>query len=492
MKNPLNKKCECGSGRKARYCCQRELAQSVKNDLITHQAIKAAKQIEDKLIDFVSDFYDRAIISLAWEDFVSSEAFEDTPEEFATLFIPWMIFHWRCEYSGTIEGKLPKPNQRIGKVFLDKYKHELNPYEKAYLESGLKEPFSYYSIEKLGDKQVVLKDLLRSEDGAPRLITIEDDTFTEEADIGDILFATIIEVMDHYFLGAVSSNFFHAQYDSAIDAIYLDMIELHGVPVTNKTLLAYQDTLIERYWMLLESASIEEDDTSATEQPKLRNTSGEHLCHHELRYEVEDGLEAAEALIPLMRHKTWEKEALGVAGELVNSDEGLEFPWQSKEDNPNLGGQTAYGHITIKRNVLTIAVNSTARAERIKKEIKKRLGKKAKFIIDKIENINNIEELKSLTASKDKILTSRLSELPPEIQEERRQMAEKRKMAWFDQKIPLLDNKSPRQAAKSAKGRENLEKLIAYYDRNHSTSDPDDFVSLMNPTGKEIRDELGL
>ena len=38
--------------------------------------------------------------------------------------------------------------------------------------------------------------------------------------------------------------------------------------------------------------------------------------------------------------------------------------------------------------------------------------------------------------------------------------------AWLDTKVPALGNKTPRQAAKTASGRERLEALFAGYSQN--------------------------
>jgi hypothetical protein len=82
--------------------------------------------------------------------------------------------------------------------------------------------------------------------------------------------------------------------------------------------------------------------------------------------------------------------------------------------------------------------------------------------------------------------------MPPEVLAAVSKMASERKAKWFDEPIPMLDNKTPRQAAKTAGGRAKLENLIELYAHNSSSLGSIDLHRLMNPSEDEIRRELGL
>jgi hypothetical protein len=56
--------------------------------------------------------------------------------------------------------------------------------------------------------------------------------------------------------------------------------------------------------------------------------------------------------------------------------------------------------------------------------------------------------------------------LSPGLQAIEAELAPKHWDAWLDTKVPALGNKTPRQAAKSAAGRERLEALLASYGEN--------------------------
>ena len=52
---------------------------------------------------------------------------------------------------------------------------------------------------------------------------------------------------------------------------------------------------------------------------------------------------------------------------------------------------------------------------------------------------------------------------PPELEAIEAELARKHWDVWLDTKVPALGNRTPRQAAKSASGRERLEALLADY-----------------------------
>ena len=78
----------------------------------------------------------------------------------------------------------------------------------------------------------------------------------------------------------------------------------------------------------------------------------------------------------------------------------------------------------------------------------------------------------------------------PEVQEQLAGMISKHWEGWVDQNIPALGGKTPRDAVKTADGREAVEALLqdAVRDRNH-----DPFTAEANRKGSQrVRELLGL
>jgi hypothetical protein len=57
----------------------------------------------------------------------------------------------------------------------------------------------------------------------------------------------------------------------------------------------------------------------------------------------------------------------------------------------------------------------------------------------------------------------------PELQAIEAELERKHWDAWLETKVPALGNRTPRQAAKSASGRERLEALLASYGHNQAS-----------------------
>ena len=57
-------------------------------------------------------------------------------------------------------------------------------------------------------------------------------------------------------------------------------------------------------------------------------------------------------------------------------------------------------------------------------------------------------------------------ERTPEIQALKAELMRRHWDAWIDTKVPALGNRTPRQSAKTAKGRERLEALLSDFARS--------------------------
>ena len=112
-----------------------------------------------------------------------------------------------------------------------------------------------------------------------------------------------------------------------------------------------------------------------------------------------------------------------------------------------------------------VEVNSARRRRRIEKEIAKCLGSAATLvdttITDLAEALERRREPHSVAPTH--LVTPAGSPRPPELEAIEAELARKHWDAWLDTKVPALGNRTPRQAAKTASGRERLEALLADY-----------------------------
>jgi hypothetical protein len=129
---------------------------------------------------------------------------------------------------------------------------------------------------------------------------------------------------------------------------------------------------------------------------------------------------------------------------------------------------TALGTLRVNESQLVVEVNSARRRRRIEEEIRKHLGSAAMLVDTTVTDITEVleERRSSASASLASLQSQDTAPSPPERQAIEAELARRHWDAWLDTKVPALGNRTPRQAAKSASGRERLEALLAGYSQN--------------------------
>ena len=171
--------------------------------------------------------------------------------------------------------------------------------------------------------------------------------------------------------------------------------------------------------------------------------------------------------------------------------ETVEFGWLKKGNQQNASWEnTVMGNIVIKKDQMTIEVNSQERADAIQRKITRRLGKRAVFrhaVIQSAEKM--LEEMANKPPGGSMTSASAESEAlqnNPEIQAHLQKMATQHWQAWLDTPLPALNNKTPREAAKSDAGKERLEALLWQFEQHSETPQP------FSPDVSALRETLGL
>lgn len=123
---------------------------------------------------------------------------------------------------------------------------------------------------------------------------------------------------------------------------------------------------------------------------------------------------------------------------------------------------TILGTLRLEPGKLTADVNSERRADRMAREIKRLLGAGATL---KSRTAESLSELRARTAnglsSGESPGPERGADRPAEFDELEDDLYVQHLEAWIDTRVPALGNRTPRQAAKSHRGRERLEAMLA-------------------------------
>ena len=119
---------------------------------------------------------------------------------------------------------------------------------------------------------------------------------------------------------------------------------------------------------------------------------------------------------------------------------------------------TILGTVTIAGGRLTAEVNSKRRADRLRREVAKRLGARVAFAGSSAQDIESLQKKRSAKGAEPS-----QPESDNELVALNRALADRAWDEWIDQRVPALKNKTPRQAAKTRDGRERLEALSAEF-----------------------------
>ncbi|OPY69092.1 MAG: hypothetical protein A4E57_01397 [Syntrophorhabdaceae bacterium PtaU1.Bin034] len=173
-------------------------------------------------------------------------------------------------------------------------------------------------------------------------------------------------------------------------------------------------------------------------------------------------------------------------------EENKTWVWLKKKKKGSklvLGTATTLGTITIKRKYLVAETNSENRADiiidKLEKELKGAVSyKKAEYRnIDDILPLSDEERQKADEAHK-KLMAQ------PEVQKVLGKMiADYYLKEWIKEAIPALGGKTPLEAAKTEKGKQQLRQLIDGFDQRHTSMPPD---SAADFDFDKLRKKLGL
>jgi hypothetical protein len=200
----------------------------------------------------------------------------------------------------------------------------------------------------------------------------------------------------------------------------------------------------------------------------LCNTDGDPLLFHTLTFSIESAETAFDALAPLAVGRS--REELLHGAEL--SDNGnlrkVDIDW-IKEGNRKFKTRdnTILGHIKICEGVLTAEVNSESRANRLRKEIEKRLGATAIHESTLVQTLEEMRKNAPEESAEDKERRTAVKAMlrKPEVKKQLQAVMQRQVESWIHQKIPALGGRTPLEAVRDPDGKEMVEALLLDWER---------------------------
>lgn len=424
-----NELCPCGSGKKYKRCClgQAEPAQT-ETGRLAHVRNATERGLFERILAWTDRRFGRNWATAAME--ATGEAPPSRTE--LQFLLPWLV------YLMPIEGVSP-----AGHFFLE-MGARLSDSERDCLRASIKSRLGYWEVRRV--ETGVGAELLN-------LLTHET-CFVHEVRASRTLQRW------HVLLAAITTypevSVFTGLHPTALmpgDATGLVVAVRRALRVGKRPVLPIRLAMPElqlaliRNWRQTSSQVLER----MSRPPELANTDGDPLvmCTDHFAPTTESA-EAALALLGQMAD-----------ADLHETDEQAEVVFLRPGNRLRAGwSNTVVGRAFVRRGRLLVETNSMARADALRARIEHDSEARLCHLMRDVQDIGHL-----LRNPPPEARTHRRSAaVPPELQEHLRQMQERDWQEWLDMKVPALGNRTPREAAASARLRPSLVALLKEFE----------------------------
>lgn len=469
-----NDQCSCGSGKKYKKCCLATSSPTSVSSEIIDFAWKKLRQLEGAVIDkhlapYVIKTLPGDVMHWAMDDCLP----KDLPEEidrgqlFHQFLMPWIFFNWIPDEDFGLENF--DPEITLAENYLQSHKAKLRSDELRFIEAMISTFYSFYAIlEVEKDQALHVKDILLGTEHH-----IKERQGTHYLKRGDIVFGRILTLDNQSIFVGLAPFILPPQHHIALLDFKKWLIEENdGKPLDNNALRNELDLKLYDYFF---DAIIEAYNKPL---PKLVNTDGELFqpttSHFKLMQSPQDTLNRLMSMTLSDDPEDFLQDAKRTKTGKITQ---IQFQWLKKGNKKHKDwDNTVYGDVIIQEGKLILKTNSVKRAEKGKKLLAKLLGNSIEFQKTLIESLQHT--MKSLSQTKKDQNSEDAGKLNPmdipEIQEQIKAMAKAHWESWFDQSLPALANKTPREAAKTEEGCEQLDALLLQFERMDEKRDKND------------------
>lgn len=431
-----NEICPCGSGKKYKKCCL--IKERAAGGVLTHELLsETGNKVPEILLRYAKTLYGEGCVMQAWCDFwvnPSEQEFDKNPH--MQVFIPWFMYHWTPD-DGEDDGDLPFARTVVAQFLDDAHQH-VDGITRRYLESAQREPLSYWEVLDVSPgKGMLLRDLI-----AERECYVHERSVSTGMKKWAILFGQVVGMENEYVLSALGPYpISPARFRKSIEA-ECDRIKkgCGPGPVLALDLLGYDVDLIAHYHRCV-------DAMFNPVLPQIRNTDNEKLVISTTTFTFDPGDRVAiiEKLSSMRNIEHWgEKGGTAAFSWVVTKRKGGMMPTVTK------------GAIEVRADRMSLECNSRSRDRRLRKRVKKHLGK----LIEHEGTEQKPFSLGDMPESPPSGGAFDMDDLSDVQRCELNKILDQQYMSWKDKEIPALGDKTPTQAVKTPEGREQVAVLI--------------------------------
>ena len=459
-----NDPCPCGSGKKYKRCCF--IKEKVSLTTITpHLLQKTSDEVVSMLLEYAEKTYGNESLLEAWDVHWSDVAGEtvDSDNPYLQVFIPWYIFQWYPEeYHSNL--RFPSKHTVVAR-FLKENGRKLGNFTQRFLESAQREPLSFWQVEAIEyGKGMLIKDFVLE-----RECFVYEDSGTKTIKKWDILFGQVVGLDEEYILAATGPYPLQPSMFREYIKGFTDRIKESNSHCVNPVdFLEFDVDFVACYKQCVE-------DLLNPPIPKLHNTDGQKLVFTITRYAFPR--EKREEILQKLNSMR-NIECVGDDGE------ESEFLW-IVESRQKRFERTTKGNIRIGEDYIQIECNSRSRDREVRTRVENFFGRLIEYEGTDYKPFE-LDELKETTEDPEH---EDLDNPPEEVSQEFVEMVEGLYMRWADDKVPALENQTPKEAVKDPGGRDKVVAMINDWE-NMDLRDPErpfrfDFNKLRNVLGLE-------
>lgn len=467
MKPGRNDPCACGSGKKYKHCCLKFGApQEPSAELIRARYRRAYDGVPDRLARIVNETYGQAAIHEAWREFfvfsLDDDAQYDPNAGHDQLFLPWFFHRWTPDPADTSVEDKALHGYSPSASFLARHGARVDPLLRRYLEACIATPLSFFQIlEVMPGRSITVRDVLTGDE-----FGVSEKSATVTLNVDDLIYAQIVRCGPIAILEGCPTYSLRPLHTIQVIALREEILA-KGKRNARSLAELWEWRFRELYLKCLASVL-------TPLPPQIQNTDGDPLVPIKLVFDIDSPQAALDALQSLAVAGDNESPHIDIERNTTGELQHARFSWlrinaSAKQASRN----TVLGSIGIDRRRLTCEVNSENRAAAFRRLIEKRPKSTARF---RQSEIGSLEREPRAHTPGPALQTSSTPESDfaniPEVRAKINDMMAAHYDTWLTERLPVLDNRSPKQAVRSAAGREKVEVLIRDIERHGRTMNP--------------------
>lgn len=270
-----NNPCPCGSGKKNKQCCGRATIRTPDEMYVRLRRLDG--EASDGIQRIATQRYSKEEFLAAMAEFCPDKPGlmkEDDPE--IEFFLRWYYYDW-----------LPEKGEQPAEAFLRSKDPRVDPDVYRLVDKTIDAPYSFLQVTNVRrGESFEARDILRKLE-----FSIIERTATQTLEPGDILYARVVEWDGMCLMMGNGSQAMPGEYLGELVNLRAELLKENGSSkgsLSDDDLLIYEGDLRLAYFDMLEAAAHHGQD--------IRNTDGDPMLFHTIRYEIPSFSRAFDAL----------------------------------------------------------------------------------------------------------------------------------------------------------------------------------------------------